>query len=165
MPTLFDIAAQFKADAAKLHDLDLDEATLADTLEGMTGELEAKAQNVAFVARNLEALAASIKEAETAMDARRKALENRANGLRRYIADAMDFAGVRKIECPYFALKLKANPASVDVFDLAQLPMDYMCPVLPPPPAPDKAAIKAALQAGQDVPGARLVQGQRLEIK
>ena len=35
----------------------------------------------------------------------------------------------------------------------------------PPPPKPNKEAIKALLKAGQEVPGARLVQGVRVEIK
>ena len=32
-------------------------------------------------------------------------------------------------------------------------------------PAPDKTAIKAALKAGTDVPGAKLERGQRLDVK
>ena len=35
----------------------------------------------------------------------------------------------------------------------------------PPPPAPDKKAIASALKCGEDVPGCRLVQGTRVEIK
>ena len=48
--SLFSIAAEYRADCEKLCDLDLDEATLRDTLEGMSGELEVKARNVAIVA-------------------------------------------------------------------------------------------------------------------
>ena len=46
-----------------------------------------------------------------------------------------------------------------------QIPPSFM--VAPPPPAlvPDKAALKAALKAGKDIPGARLARGQRVEIK
>jgi hypothetical protein len=34
-----------------------------------------------------------------------------------------------------------------------------------PEPRPDKVKIKAALKAGEDVPGAHLFQNERLEIK
>jgi hypothetical protein len=51
------------------------------------------------------------------------------------------------------------------VFDAAQVPAEFMKQPEPPPAAPDKTAIKAALKAGTDVPGARLVRGQRLEAK
>jgi hypothetical protein len=163
--TLYQIADQFRADAEKLADLDLDMETLKDTLEGLSGDLEVKAQNVAMFARNLEAAAAQIKEAEAAMSARRKAIEKRAEGLRAYILTSMHVAGVQKIECPYFALSIKKNPPAVEILDPAQVPASFMRQPEPPPPAIDKKAIAEAIKAGQGVPGARLYSGIRLDIK
>lgn len=165
MTSLYDIAAEYRQAADKLADLDLDEQTIADTLEGMSGALEVKAQNVVMFARNLEATAAAIKEAETAMAARRKAIEHRAAGLRRYALSAMQVAGVQSIECPYFKLTVRKNPPAVEVFDAAQIPAQFMRTPEPPPPAPDKKAITEAIKAGQEVPGARLVRGERLEVR
>ena len=165
MTSLYDIAAEYRQTADKLADLDLDEQTIADTLEGMSGALEVKAQNVVMFARNLEATATAIKEAETAMAARRKAIENRAAGLRRYALSAMQVAGVQSIECPYFKLSVRKNPPAVEVFDAAQIPAQFMRTPEPPPPAPDKKAITEAIKAGQEVPGARLVSGERLEVR
>ena len=165
MTSLYDIAAEYRQTADKLADLDLDEQTIADTLEGMSGALELKAQNVVMFARNLEATATAIKEAETAMAARRKAIEHRAAGLRRYALSAMQVAGVQSIECPYFKLSVRKNPPAVEVFDAAQIPAQFMRTPEPPPPAPDKKAITEAIKAGQEVPGARLVSGERLEVR
>lgn len=165
MTALYELAAQYRADADKLADLDLDEQTLADTLEGMGGELEVKAQNVIMFTRNLEATAAAIKEAETQMAARRKAMENRAAGLRRYVLENMQFAGIQKIECPLFKLSIRENPAAVEIYEPGLIPSDYMKQPETPPPAPDKTAIKAAITAGTEVPGAKLTKGTRLEIK
>lgn len=165
MTALYVLAQEYRQAADTLADLDLDEQTIADTLEGMSGDLEAKATNVVLLARNLEATAASIKTAEAAMAVRRKALENRADGLRRYVLSAMQVTGIQKISCPYFALSVRANPASVDVFDAAQVPAEFMRQPEPPPATPDKTAIKDALKAGRDVPGCRLTVGQRLEVK
>ena len=165
MNTLYDISAEYRQTADKLADLDLDEQTIADTLEGMSGALEVKAQNVVMFARNLEATATAIKEAETAMAARRKAIEHRAAGLRRYALSAMQVAGVQSIECPYFKLSVRKNPPAVEVFDAAQIPAQFMRTPEPPPPAPDKKAITEAIKAGQEVPGARLVSGERLEVR
>jgi hypothetical protein len=162
---LYDISAEYRATAEKLADMDLDEQTIADTLESISGAIEVKAQNIVFFARNMEATAASIKEAEANMAARRKALENRAEGLRRYLLGSLQYAGISKVECPYFKIAVQDNPPAVDVFEPALLPSEYMRQPEPPPPAPDKAAIKDALKAGKDVPGARLVQGKRLAIK
>lgn len=164
MTALYELARQYHDDAAKLEDLDLDPQTVADTLEGMGGELEVKAVNVIYFCQNLAATAAAIKEAETKMAARRKALENRAEALKKYVFDNMKFAGISKIECPHFKLSIRDNPASVDVFDQAQLPADYLREV-PATYTPDKTLIGKALKDGFDVPGAKLVHGQRLDIK
>lgn len=164
MTALYELAAMYRADAEKLADLDLDEATLADTLESMGGELEVKAQNVVFFARNLESTATAIKEAEAKMAARRKALENRAAGLLRYVQESMRFANIQKIECPHFVLKIQNNPPSVDVYEPGLIPSEFMKQKPPPPPEVDKTAIKEAIKSGREVPGAKLAQGQRLVI-
>lgn len=164
MTALYEIAATYRADAEKLADMDLDEQTLADTLEGLGGELEVKAQNVVMFARNLEATAAAIKEAEAQMAARRKAIENRAAGMRAYVMTSMQVANVQKIECPFFKLALQNNPPAVDVFEAATVPSEFWVQAPPPPPALDKKAIAAAIKAGREVPGAKLTQGQRLVV-
>ena len=165
MSALYELAAEYRTDCEKLADMDLDEQTLADTLEGLSGELEVKAQNVIMFTRNLEATASAIKDAEAQMAARRKALENRAAGLRRYVLENMQFAGIQKIECPFFKLSIRDNPAAVDIYEPGLIPAQYMKQPEPPPPAPDKTAIKAAITAGTEVPGAKLTKGTRLEIK
>ena len=165
MTALYILADQYKAAASSLADLELDEQTIADTLESLSGDLEVKAVNVAMFARNLEATAVAIKEAEAQMAARRKAMEKRADNLRAYILRCMESTGIKKIDGPHFALNVKANPASVEVFDPFQVPAEYMRQKPPPAPEPDKTAIKAAIQAGKEVPGAKLTQGKRLEIK
>lgn len=161
---LYQITQQYQHDAAKLADLDLDEQTLADTLESMSGDLEVKAANTIMVARNLRATANAIKEAEAQMATRRKAIEVRADALEQRVFTTMLQTGITRIESPYFALSIATNPPSVDVFDSLQVPADYMREI-PATSAPDKALIKRALQDGYDVPGARLVQAQRLSIK
>lgn len=165
MTQLYALAQEHRAIADKLADLELDDQTIADTLEGMSGALEAKATNVAMFVRNLEATAAAIKSAEGDMAARRKAIESRAANLSRYLLASMQHAGLQKIESPHFALTVRSNPASVDVFDTEQIPEAFMRFPAPPPATPDKVAIKDALKAGQDVPGARLTQGVRLDIR
>jgi hypothetical protein len=162
--SLYTIAAEYRESLTKLADLDLDEQTLADTLEGMGGEIQVKATNVAAFCRDLEATAASIKDAEAQMKARRTAIENRATRLRKYLMDCMQMAEIQKIESPYFRLCIKNNPPAVEVFDERQVPQEFMKQPEPPPPSVNKTAVAAVLKTGQDVPGCRLTQSQRLEI-
>ena len=164
MPNIYQVAIEYIEAANRLQDLDLDATTLIDTLDSMGGDLETKATNTMFVCRNLKATAAAIKEAETAMAARRKAMENRAAHLERGVFDAMLQTGISRIESPYFALSIANNPGAVDVFEAGLLPSDYMrC--IPATEEPDKALIGKALKAGFDVPGARMVTSQRLQVK
>jgi hypothetical protein len=166
--TLFQIAAEYRHITDVLMDSGVDEQTLTDTLEGESWPLELKAQNYGFVICNLQATAASIKEAEKQMADRRKSIEKRADALAERLKTGLEIAGVIKLDCPHFALTIKKNPPSVDVWDEKQIPAQYMRTPEPPPPpvpVPDKAAIKEAIKAGADVPGAQMAQGTRLEIK
>jgi hypothetical protein len=163
--SLYAIAQEHRAMVERLMDTQDDAQTIADTIEAESYPLEVKAQNVAYAIKNLDATAAAIKSAEAEMAARRKAIEKRVEHLREYTKTCMEVAGVTKIECPHFALTIKKNPAAVDVFEPSLIPVEFMKQPEPPPATPDKAAIKAALQDGKDVPGALLAQGTRLEIK
>jgi hypothetical protein len=165
MTALYVLAADYRAAADKLADMDLDDQTIADTLESISGDLEVKATNVAMFARNLEATALAIKAAEADMAARRKAIERRAESLRSYLLANMITCGIKKIESPHFTLTVRDNPLAVDVFAPEQIPAEFMRQPAPPPPAPDKVAIKEAIKSGMVVNGARLTQGQRLDIK
>lgn len=165
MTALYELAHDYRNAADKLADLDLDPQTIEDTLESLSGDLEVKATNTAMLIRNIEASAAAIKAAEEQMAARRKALENRAARIKDYVLANMMVAGIQKIECPYFKLAVRDNPAAVEVYEPGLIPANFMRQPDPPPPAVDKTAIKEALKAGQDVPGCKLTVGKRLEIK
>jgi hypothetical protein len=165
MTALYLLSHEYRAAAERLADLDLPDEVIADTLEGMSGDLEVKAKNTAMVVRNMQALAASIKEAEAAMAARRKAYEARAERVTKYLLDCMQHAGIQKIEGLHFALSVKQNPPAVVINEPGLIPAEFMRQPELPPAAPDKKAISEALRAGREVPGAHLTRGVRLEIK
>jgi len=165
LPSLYEISREYRAEVEKLADLDLPPEVIEDTLSGLSGDLEVKGQAVAAFIKNLEATAAAIKEAEAGMAARRKALENRAARVKDYLLASMMVAGVKKIECPLLKLTVRDNPPAVEVYEPGLIPSEFMRQPEPPPPAPDKAALKEAMKAGQEIPGARLTHGMRLEIR
>jgi hypothetical protein len=69
-----------------------------------------------------------------------------------------------RFELPNYDLTSRAGSVRTVVDDDAELPEEflYQPPTPPAPkPRPDLKVIKAALQAGREVPGARLVQGER----
>jgi len=163
--SLYVIAAEYRQIALRLAELDIDEQTIADTLESVNGPLVEKTTQLAMVMRNLEATAVQIKAAEASMAARRQKIEKRAERLRSYLIDALQQAGVQKITGAHFELTIRKNPPAVVIEPDAYLPTKFLRQPEPPPPVPDKTRIKDAIQNGLSVPGCRLVQRNKLEIR
>ncbi len=165
LPALYEIANQF----AKLKDLedlsDLPVETIRDTLEGLEGDLQAKATNVAYFVMNLEAHAAMIDQAAKAMAARAERVKRRAENVRHYLQFNLQAAGIAKIEAPEFTIALRNNPEAVVISEFAEIPEEFMVQPEPPAPRPDKKALKEALKKGSEIRGVWLESGQRLEIK
>lgn len=163
--SLYVIANEYQSMVERLMNSELDAQTIADTIEGASGELEAKATNVAMFIRNLESSAEQIKLAEKAMAERRKQLENKAESVKQYLFENMKRTGVTKIESPYFALTIKKNPPSVIIDDESLISDGYKRLPDPVPLIIDKALIKKAIENGLTVEGAHIEQKERLEIK
>jgi Siphovirus Gp157 len=138
---------------------------IKDTLEALEGDIKEKAVQVAAMTRNLDASAEAIREAGLAMLARADRLERRADSIRSYLLFHCQVAGITRIESPWFVVRVCKNPPSVVIDDEILIPAELMVTPDPPPKRPNKMAIGAKLKAGEDVPGARLMQTERLEIK
>ncbi len=163
--TLYEISNNYLQALDFLTDpeLDLPIEAVNDTLEGLAGELEEKAVNVAKFMRNMETAAGAIKQAEEAMAKRRKALESRVKWLKDYLKANMEACGIGKIECPFFKLAIQKNPEAVDVLDEEAIPKQFKEKTVTW--KIHKIEIKEAIQKGEKVPGAVLVNGTRLVIK
>jgi hypothetical protein len=164
--SLYSLGDQYLALLEKLTDAEFDEATIADTIEstGIVDEFKDKAVGVVMVSRQLEAYDSAV-DAEIARlkqlkDRRHKAAER----LLAYLKNEMVRTGITRIESPRMVIALRDNPPSVDVFDERMIPREYMTQPKPPEPAPDKKAIAAAIKAGRNVPGCKLVKTQRVAI-
>jgi hypothetical protein len=165
MTSLYQLTNEYQLAQIKLIESDYDQQTIADTLESLSGDLEAKSVNVAMFIRNLEVTAEAIKQAEKDMADRRKAIERKTDAMKLYLKENMQRCGITKIESPYFALTLKKNPPSVVIDDAGAIPNElYVFPAAPEP-YPDKKAIAEQLKAGNVVNGAHLEQAERLDIR
>ena len=164
MTALYVLAQDYRAAAATLADLDLDEQTIADTLESLSGDLETKAQSVAMMARLFDADAAAVKQWAKDATERAKAIEARADRLRTYLASNLEACGIEKVEGPGVSISFRKSSAVViDGEDL--IPAEYMRQKPAPAPEPDKKAIADAIKAGIEVPGAHIEQRRSLSIK
>lgn len=151
---------------------------LLDQMDPESGELPAEYEQArAIVAAKAQAVAAYILQSEREADmadayvkevqAKVKAHKKRAEWLRTYLREHMAAAGITKIADDrgiFTATLYPGRDKSVEVFDAAQVPADYMREI-PAKQEPDKALIGKAIGDGFDVPGARGVARDRLTIK
>lgn len=150
------IASQIKAKLLdQFPELADDEQTMLDTLEGMTDFNEIAGQVVSS-ALNDEALAVALKARQADMAERCGRLEARSKAKRAAVAQAMETAGVPKIEAPEFTLSLRSIPPKVIITDEAKLPAAYWVETVMR--RPDRDAIKGALKSGA-VDGAEFSNG------
>jgi len=161
---LYSLVAQYR-ELERIDVEEIDEQTLADTLEALGGEIALKVTNCALFTRNLETFADTIDEAAQAMKERAERFRNKAAGIRKYVLNAMQGAGITKIQAPEFTISIRKNPAAVMIAPDARIPSEYMMTPEPPPPRPDKKRLKEALESGQAIDGCHLEQGQRIDIR
>lgn len=161
MTALYELAADFKAVATRLEEMELDDETIRDTLDGYAADFDNKVISIASLIRNLETTAEAIKQAEAQMAARRKTIESKAEWLRQYIINNMQATGRIEVDCPMFAIKVKTNRPTVVVAEDACIPSAYLRVTT----SPDKKALKDALDAGEVIKGVSLVSSTTLSIK
>ncbi|EPG1366748.1 siphovirus Gp157 family protein [Listeria monocytogenes] len=139
----------------------LDPELLKDTLESIDDELETKAENVAFVIKELEGQSLILEKETKRLAERKNTINNNVKRLKQSLFDAMITANKQKIKTNLFTLDIRKNPHSVFVEDESKL-INYL---VEQPKKLDKTKLKDDLKKGIDVPGAVLVQTERLQIK
>ena len=169
--TLYDIDAQIAAlDGAAEDDMLIDAETgellsVAQALDALRMEREAKLENVACWVKNLSAEADAIREEENRLVKRRKAAETKAANLKAWLLAAMtrEDGTTDKLKTGRVMVSVKRNPPSTAVDDEALLPWAYK--TVKQIGIQDKAAIKSGILAGDEVPGAHLEYGRSVSIK
>jgi len=134
-----------------------DDDALADLIEGETDALEAASRLLRWMGER-QANIAALKAYEADLAGRRKRLEDGIATGRAALSRFMETVGLTKLERPEATLSLREAGPSVSYaidFDPERLPEElrrWKCEA-------DKHAVKAALEAGETVPGATLNNG------
>lgn len=114
----------------RAEDRDIDEQTLADTVEGLTDLHEI----VAAIIRSAlvdEALASGLKERIKAMQERLERFEDRVSKRRQIARDVMTETEIRKITAPDFTVSLRPGTPSLVVVDETVIPAAFWEPQAP----------------------------------
>jgi hypothetical protein len=131
---------------------DLDEETLADTLEGITDLHEM----IAAVIRSAlvdEALSAGLRERFNDMKERLVRLEERGAKKRQLALDAMNEVGLGKLQQPDFTASMRPGSPSLVVTAEDEIPSPYW---IPQPPKIDRQSLLGELKRGTEIPGVQL---------
>jgi hypothetical protein len=134
-----------------------DDDALADLIEGETDALEAASRLLRWMGER-QANSAALKAYEADLSARRKRLDDGVATARAALSRFMEEVGLSKLDRPEATVSIReASPSVVYAidFDPEALPEElrrWKCEA-------DRPAVKAALEAGEEVPGATLNNG------
>lgn len=145
------LAGEIQHMLAAYPELETDEELRLDTLEGQTDFNRIMSKLVKVRNEKLadaEGLAGYIGDLSE-----RKARQTRAaDGIKSLMLSLMSAADLQKLPLPEATISITKPRTSVEVTDVDALPQGTFATVR----QPDKTAIKAMLEAGDDVPGAAL---------
>ena len=137
-------------------DPDIDERTLADTLEGATSLKEAIGRIIRSALED-EHLAEALKSRLEQMRERLARIEATAENKRQVALAAMEEADLEKILEPDFTVSLRAAPPGVVIVNAQDIPEWFW---IPQSPKLDKRRILETLKAGTAVMGAELANSR-----
>ena len=127
-------------------------------LEGLQMERDSKIENIALWIKNLLSDAEELDREKKKLAERQRTSENKAKSLKEYLSR---FVNGEKFKTPRVSISWRKSE-SVSVDDISSVPDRFL---KYSDPAPDKTAIKKAIKSGEDVPGARLIEGKNIQIK
>ena len=162
MATMYELTADYMAVLNMANDPEIPPEAIADTLEGIAGEIEQKAEATAVIMQELTAEADKIKSEEKRLKERRERLENNVDAMKKRLFDAMKTTGKTKFKTTLFSFGIRKNPAKLVVDDESKIPKKYF---IPQPAKLDAAKLREELKAGAVRKYAHLEQGESLVIK
>ncbi len=152
----FNLIERLAAELREMLGDDFDEVTFLDTLDGETDALDI-ADRILATMMDDDALATAAKAQAADLKRRADRMDARADAHKRVLLTLLDATGQKKLERPRATISRRAGSLSVRIVDESSIP-SQLCTVKTIT-APDKAAIRAQIEAGELVPGAELVRG------
>ena len=150
------IAYRFIRERIRAEDPQIDEQTLADTVEGLTNVHEIIAA-IVRTALTDEALATGLKSRVAEMDERLNRLQDRATKRRQIVKEVMVELDIKKVTAPDFTVLLRAGMPALLVLDEAVVPSIYWQPSAP---RLDRQGLLSELKGGAEIDGVALSDPQ-----
>jgi hypothetical protein len=133
------------------------------SLDGFKDLLTQKVDNVVDYINFLNDRAEALKLREKAFAEKRRLEENKIDRLKSYIKAAMEIGELKTLEGKTSKITLSNTAPICEITDQDSLPMEFITVVQEY--KIDKKGIAAAIKAGKEVKGAKLVENKALRIK
>ncbi len=163
MSTLYEITGDYLCLLEMLEDEgNLDPQAFADTLDGIEGEFEIKADNYARIIKELRAESEKYAAEVGRMQKRMETLANNEKRLKQHLYESMKATGKLKFKTDLFSFGIQKNSGikPMEIIEGVKITKNYMKMV------PDNAKIREALESGKKLPFAVLKErGEHLSIR
>lgn len=161
MATLYELTGQYRELLELAESEELDKQLIADTLEGLDGEIEIKADGYAKVIRELEGKTDLLKNEIERLSKRKSAIENNIKSMKEVLQNAMFITGKTKFKTDLFNFNIQKNPPRLVIDKPEEIPEEYL---IPQEPKINSKAIKDMLKE-KELPFAHLEQSESLRIR
>ena len=159
MTNVYEVSSEYEV----LQESDPDE--IEEKLKMFTSEVLNHSVGLATVAKNLQCIVDEIKIAEKNMEHRRIMLERKVGHIKDFIKFNLEAVHLKRVDSAYLQILVKNNPPKILIDNYSAIPKEYLTPIAPVEPPPNKKKIMDSIKNGVDVPGAFVIFETRLEIK
>lgn len=160
--TLYELTDSFKQVLELAQDPSIDPQAIKDTLEGIEGEIEYKADGYAKVIKELEGDSDKLDAEVKRLTERKQVLQNNIKNMKQSLTVAMQTTGKTKFKTDLFSFNVQKNPPSLKIDDDTKIPKEFY---IPQEPKVDTTAIKELLKKGEVLDYAHLEQGESVRIR
>ena len=167
--TLYELMTDYKNFLSAVEYGDIPEEAIEDTLGAIEGDIDEKIDNIACVLKELVSEEKAIKDEVTRLEERLKVKANARERTKNYLSDMLLALGKTEFESSRNKITFRKTPGKVVIDDekafieWAQINADSLLTY--GKPTVNKTAVKIAIEGKADIPGAKIVVSQSMQLK
>lgn len=155
---LYEIKQEFEKAIEECVDMETGEIINPTRLDELNMVLTDKRENVALYIKNLSAEAKAIDEEAKNLTNRKRVLNNKVEGLKKYLADNLEG---HKFETAKVVVSFRKSE-QLEINSIEHIPTEYL---ISQEPKIDKEALKKSIKQGAVINGVQIITKQNIQIK
>lgn len=155
---LYEIKQEFEKAIEECVDMETGEIINPTRLDELNMVLTDKRENVVLYIKNLSAEAKAIDEEAKNLTNRKRVLNNKVEGLKKYLADNLEG---HKFETAKVVVSFRKSE-QLEINSIEHIPTEYL---ISQEPKIDKVALKKSIKQGAVINGVQIITKQNIQIK